>query len=172
MTARMLALVRVQPGPDEQTRTTGVVAEAAVYTGGTSVLRWLTEPHAIETYPSEAAMRQVREASGRSVFCELPAPPAPAALAQLQDEAEQLAIRSGSWVPGEDGRLSQDPVIAGFRDLIARAHAAGACRVAGRVDGLLADFRDDLISLQPFLNQLAELAWQARPVPAVTGATP
>ncbi len=46
----------------------GVVAEAVVFSTGLAVLQWLTEPQAVETYPSEAAMRGQREQSGRSVF--------------------------------------------------------------------------------------------------------
>lgn len=65
MTARILLLFRSEPAGGQAG---GVVAEAVVFTDGTAVLHWLTEPRATEAYPSEEAMRQVREASGRSVF--------------------------------------------------------------------------------------------------------
>lgn len=68
MTARILQLVRTEPGPSEETRPTGVVAEAAVFSSGTAVLHWLTRPGATEVYASEADMRRIREFSGRSRF--------------------------------------------------------------------------------------------------------
>lgn len=70
MTARILTLVREQPGPSEVTRTTGVVAEACVFSDGSAVLRWLTNPGSTESYASEKDMRKIREFSGRSRFCE------------------------------------------------------------------------------------------------------
>ena len=70
MTARLLSLVRMEPGPSEETRPTGIVAEATVFSDGTAVLHWLTEPRGTEFYPDETAMRKIREASGRSRFYE------------------------------------------------------------------------------------------------------
>lgn len=60
-----MLLFRAHPDPGQAA---GVVAEAVLFTDGAAVLHWLTEPHVTEVYPSEDAMRQVREASGRSVF--------------------------------------------------------------------------------------------------------
>jgi hypothetical protein len=208
---KTLRLVRDVPGPTEQTRETGGVAEAVVYSDGRAVLHWLTEPRGTELYDSEADMRAVREASGRSRFTETgklnlplagtgnlrdrlrglrevqagwafgvpedgqehwldavaavarpPARPDSTVLGQLQDAAGDLVREAGSWTPGEDGRLSQEPVIAETRALIARAHAAGASGIAGEVNDLLSDYRDDLISLGPFLGKLADLAWNTR----------
>jgi len=70
MTARILSLVREVPGPSEVTRPTGIVAEACVFSDGSAVLRWLTNPGATEWYASEEDMRKIREFSGRSRFCE------------------------------------------------------------------------------------------------------
>jgi hypothetical protein len=70
MTARVLSLVRTEPGPSEITSTTGVVAEACVFSDGTAVLRWLTSPGSTECYASEKDLRKIREFSGRSRFCE------------------------------------------------------------------------------------------------------
>jgi hypothetical protein len=168
---KTLRLVRDVPGPAEQTRETGGVAEAVVYSDGRAVLHWLTEPRGTEFYDSEADMRAVREASGRSRFTEtgklnLPlaakgstARPLAVALAELQEAAETLVRRAGSWMRDQDsGRLSQEPAVAAVRGLIAQAGQIGACRVTDKLDDLLADLRDDLISLGPFLDQLAELA--------------
>lgn len=68
MSARLLYLSRLVPGPTPATRVTGVVAEAVVFSDGPAVLHWLTEPRGTEMYPSEADMREIRESSGRSVF--------------------------------------------------------------------------------------------------------
>jgi len=219
---KTLRLVRDVPGPTEQTRETGGVAEAVIFSDGRAVLHWLTEPRATEFYESEDAMREVREASGRSRFIETgkltlpqagtgnlrdrlqglrevqagwafgvpedgreqwldavaaavtpPARPGNTALAELQEAAETLVRRAGSWVPGESGRLSQEPVIAEVRALIARAWATGACEIADEVNSLLADLRDGLISLGPLLDKLSDLAWSTRTVPATaeTGVT-
>jgi len=70
MSARILLLIRTEPGPSDMTRPTGTVAEAIVFTDGQSVLHWLTYPRGTEVYPSEAEMRAVRESSGRSRFYE------------------------------------------------------------------------------------------------------
>lgn len=72
MTARVWYLSRLKPGTTEATRVTGIVAVALVCPDGVSILHWLTEPRGTEIYPSEDAMRQIREASGRSVFTEGP----------------------------------------------------------------------------------------------------
>lgn len=68
--ARFLHLVRTTPRGHEVGRYEAgtVVAEAAVYSGGTAILQWLTDPQAIEIYPSEDAMRHTRESSGRAEF--------------------------------------------------------------------------------------------------------
>lgn len=58
-------LVRDTPGFGVAAQT-GTVAEVAEFNGGTCVLRWLTEPHGIEIYPSRSALSEVRESSGRS----------------------------------------------------------------------------------------------------------
>lgn len=71
MDAFMYHLVRQAPGPTAQTAVTGVVAEAVVFGDGIAVLHWLTEPRGTEFYPSEAAMRQIREGSGRSRFVQV-----------------------------------------------------------------------------------------------------
>lgn len=49
MTApKILRLLRSKPADGQAS---GVVAEAAVFTDGTAVLHWLTEPRATEVYP-------------------------------------------------------------------------------------------------------------------------
>jgi hypothetical protein len=67
--ARVLRLVRTEPGQGAA-QPTGTVAEAAVFSDGTAVLHWLTDPGGTEFYASEQAMRGVRESSGRSRFTE------------------------------------------------------------------------------------------------------
>jgi hypothetical protein len=67
---RVLKLFRDVAGPTEVTRTRGIVAEAIVFSDGQAVLHWLGYPRGTEVYPSEAEMRAVREASGRSRFTE------------------------------------------------------------------------------------------------------
>jgi hypothetical protein len=64
----VLVLERTEPGPSDETRTTGAVAEAIVFSDGTAVLHWLTNPGATEVYRSEKDMRKIREFSGRSRF--------------------------------------------------------------------------------------------------------
>jgi len=66
--ARLLRLIRMVPGQSPEAAPTGVVADAVVFPDGTSVLHWRSMPAATEIYPSEHAMRQVRERSGRSRF--------------------------------------------------------------------------------------------------------
>jgi hypothetical protein len=68
--SRDLELVREHPGPSEETKYTGIVAEAVVFSDGTAVLHWLTNPGATEIYASEKDMRKIREFSGRSRFCD------------------------------------------------------------------------------------------------------
>jgi hypothetical protein len=67
---RTLYLVRTAPGPSDETHRTGIVAEAAVFSDGTAVLHWLTNPGATEIYASAKDMRKIREFSGRSRFYE------------------------------------------------------------------------------------------------------
>lgn len=74
MSAQVLLLIRTEPGPSEETRPTGVVAEAIVFSDGPAVLHWLTDPHGTEFYESEADMRRIREHSGRSRFYEAGVP--------------------------------------------------------------------------------------------------
>jgi hypothetical protein len=66
---RLLHLIRTEPGPGVA-EPTGTVAEAVVFSDGTAVLHWLTDPCGTEFYASEDAMRGVRERSGRSAFAE------------------------------------------------------------------------------------------------------
>jgi hypothetical protein len=68
---KCLQLVRLVAGQTPQTAATGVVADVAVFPDGRCILVWRTDPAGIEIYPSEDALRQVREASGRAVFREL-----------------------------------------------------------------------------------------------------
>lgn len=65
---KTLVLIRDVPGLTSETAFTGAVADAAVFPDGTSVLHWRTAPTGTEFYPSESAMRLVRERSGRSRF--------------------------------------------------------------------------------------------------------
>jgi hypothetical protein len=68
---KTLHLIRDVPGPTVHAAwLTGIVAEAVVFSDGLAVLHWLTDPAGTEIYPSEDAMREVREASGRSRFIE------------------------------------------------------------------------------------------------------
>lgn len=71
MSARILHLIRTTLGLSGQLVSRDVVAEAAVFSDGPAVLHWLTDPAGTEFYPSEAAMRHVRESSGRSRFEEV-----------------------------------------------------------------------------------------------------
>lgn len=65
---RVLILERDEPGPSDETRPTGAVAEAVVFSDGMTVLHWLTSPGSTEVYQSEADLRKIRESSGRSRF--------------------------------------------------------------------------------------------------------
>lgn len=62
-------LERPNPLPDQEG---GHVADAIVFPDGMSILRWRTEPKGVEIYPTEQAMRDVRERSGRSQFVRVP----------------------------------------------------------------------------------------------------
>jgi hypothetical protein len=61
----LFRLERPNPLPDQSG---GYVADAIVFSDGMSILRWRTEPRGVEIYPTEQAMRDVRERSGRSHF--------------------------------------------------------------------------------------------------------
>lgn len=86
---------------------TGAVAEAVVFADGTAVLHWMTSPAATESYPSEAAMRQVREKSGRCFFGAADAAPAenapgPATCRWCRAPIETQGLRHG-WADMRPG---------------------------------------------------------------------
>jgi hypothetical protein len=89
MSAKILLLARTQPGPSDETKLTGIVAEAAVFSDGSAVLHWLTKPGATEVYASEKDMRKIREFSGRSRFFE----PEPEARPHLYDNLAEALER-------------------------------------------------------------------------------
>ena len=64
----LFRLERPNPLPDQEG---GHVADAIVFPDGMSILRWRTEPKGVEIYPTEQAMRDVRERSGRSILVEV-----------------------------------------------------------------------------------------------------
>ena len=68
---RLLTLTRCGPGPTEVTQRVGVVADAVIFPDGSAVLHWRTVPSGTEFYPTEKAMRLIRESSGRSYFTEV-----------------------------------------------------------------------------------------------------
>lgn len=68
---RVFWLIRDEPGPTPETAMVGTVADAVVFEDGVAVLHWRTAPAGTEIYPSEEAMRTVRERSGRSRFSEV-----------------------------------------------------------------------------------------------------
>ena len=65
---KLLFLYRMTPGPTDQTSSTGIVADAAIFPNGRCVLVWRTDSNGMEIYDSEQAMRTIHERSGRSVF--------------------------------------------------------------------------------------------------------
>lgn len=68
--SRLLYLVRPEPGLDEVTARSGVVADAVIFPDGAAILRW-RGGFSTEFYESESDMRRIRERSGRSHFVEL-----------------------------------------------------------------------------------------------------
>jgi hypothetical protein len=123
MTARCLTLIRTEPGPSDETKPTGIVAEAAVYSDGTAVLHWLTSPGATEVYASEEDMRAIREFSGRSRFYE-----DSGAASRSTDDADcRITVTvdpAGASAPGDE-QISEPRTLADAVAALRAAMAAG-----------------------------------------------
>ena len=131
---KTLRLVRDVPGPTEQTRETGGVAEAVVFSDGRAVLHWLTDPRGTEFYESEADMREVREASGRSRFTETGKLMLPqAGTGNLRDRLQGLREVQAGWAFGvpEDGREQWLDAVAGSGDAASSRLRLRRCFWAG-----------------------------------------
>lgn len=98
MTARLFRLIRSTPGSAPAAQVTGIVAEAAVFSDGLSILHWLTPPQGTEIYSTE------QQISGVTI---VPAPSDDAALPLADDDSEaqadaaqqraDLAERAETW---------------------------------------------------------------------------